>query len=414
MTDTRQEQGAPAASAATLACLNDEIVSRIAVFFRQLHASDESYNNERAIQEPYKALSTLALVGLSFCRAAQRELNRFLLFRSGAQVQKWLDYAEQHESMYPTYQLVLVDELPFCEGDDPASKWPLSGLKALFNKVVGVKYLAIYFACQPSIPVELLCSKNLRSVILLELASPLKGKLGSPIACMLVRLAIVDRYPQYKRDWSATFRLLASSPAASTLRMLDFQGFPQASSHMLALVPFAPSCRHLSLPFLKPNDLQKWRLWVFARLCDDLQCLCIRGYKGDAIDVLLAFPTGPPVLYLDELTGTVGYGHPLVDEKVIPVKDSVNTLVAVVFQKANWGQPIRQLVVDHRRNVTPRHQGNLISLALGAGVQNLQLGSKEDSLSKKERETLTRYIAESNRTSQYEWTQSLVELEEIA
>lgn len=200
----------------------------------------------------------------------------------------------------------------------------------------------------------------------------------------LESLAIVDDHPAMNRDWSATFRALASSPAASTLRVLRLEHLPQASAHMLALVPMAPRCYELDLPFLDPNDPQKWRLWVFARLCDSLQYLNVRGFQGDAINVLLAFPTGPPCLYIEELVGTVGYGHPLVDESVIPVKDAIHALISVLLQRALSGQPVRHLAIGSRRNMSDRHQVNLMGLVGSAGLYRLELCERDEYLTQEE------------------------------
>lgn len=250
----------------------------------------------------------------------------------------------------------------------------------------------------------------------------------------LERLAIIDDQPAMDRDWSATFRALASSPTASTLRVLKLEHLPQASAHMLALVPMAPGCWQLDLPFLDPNDPQKWRLWVFARLCDSLQYLSVLGFQGDAISILLAFPTGPPSLYIEELVGTVGYGHPLVDESVIPVKDAIHALINVLLQRAFSGQPVRQLVLGSRRNMPRRHQENLVGLIGAAGLRRLDLGARHEYLTKEEvsrnlvpylaraattlmsleqGDILSEYIAKSKRKNRFGWTRTLRELEEV-
>jgi hypothetical protein len=250
----------------------------------------------------------------------------------------------------------------------------------------------------------------------------------------LERLAIIDDHPAMNRDWSATFRALASSPTASTLRVLKLEHLPQASAHMLALVPMAPGCWQLDLPILDPNDPQKWRLWVFARLCDSLQYLSVLGFQGDAISILLAFPTGPPSLYIEELVGTVGYGHPLVDESVIPVKDAIHALINVLLQRAFSGQPVRQLVLGSRRNMPRRHQENLVGLIGAAGLRRLDLGARHEYLTKEEvsrnlvpylaraattlmsleqGDILSEYIAKSKRKNRFGWTRTLRELEEV-
>ncbi|GAA5868636.1 hypothetical protein JCM3774_003607 [Rhodotorula dairenensis] len=326
--------GSPTPSAAALACLDDQIVDRIALFFRQIHVPDQLEDKIEGIEAPYTALSTLALVARPFRRAAQREMNRVLLFRSGG-------------------------------------------------------------------------------VVSLDLASPLAGNLSKPMRFQLQRLGIIDDCPSMRRDWSATFRILTSVPALTGLLDLDLKFLPRAPAHMLALLPAAPSCVQLALPFIDPSDPHQWRLWIFARLCESLRVLSVRGFGGDAINVLLAFPTGPPAVHIDELAGTVGYGHPLVDESVIPVKDAVNTLVSVLIQKAQADQPVQQLVVDTRRNISAKHHANILELVASAGVRHLRLGIQQDRLTEEEVSILADYIAKTQTTDRYKWTRSLIELEEI-
>ncbi|KWU44050.1 hypothetical protein RHOSPDRAFT_34479 [Rhodotorula sp. JG-1b] len=407
------EQDTPGASAAALACLSDEVVGRIVVFVRHIHASDPDLGHMQRIEATYKALSQLSLVAPTFRKAAQRELDRVLLFRTGAQVKNWLDYAGKRRPRHPTRRLVLYDRLPFREGGRPSCKWSHADLQSLFNTVVGVKAISILFFCQVALPVDLLTGPRLSGVVSLELASPLTGKLSRPMYAKLERLAIIDDHPAMNRDWSATFRALASSRAASTLRILGLDHLPQASTHMLALVPMAPQCWQLELPVLDPNDPQKWRLWVFARLCDSLQYLNVLGFQGDAINVLLAFPTGPPCLYIEELVGTVGYGHPLVDESVIPVKDAIHALISVLLQKALSGQPVRHLAIWSRRNMSDRHQVNLMGLVGSAGLYRLELGERDEYLTQEECDILAGYIANSKRKNRVGWTQTLHELEVV-
>lgn len=155
------EQDTPGASAAALACLSDEVVSRIAVFVRQIEGSDPDLGRLQSIEATYKALSQLLLVSPVFRKAAQRELDRFLLFRTGAQVKNWLDYAGKRAPRHSTCQLILFDRLPFREGDGPSCKWSHADLQALFDTVVGVKVITILFFCQVSLPVDLLTGPQL-------------------------------------------------------------------------------------------------------------------------------------------------------------------------------------------------------------------------------------------------------------
>lgn len=155
------EQGTPGASAATLACLSDEVVSRIVVFVCLNQASDPDLGHIQSMEATYKALSQLSLVAPTFRMAAQREMNRFLLFRTGAQVKNWLDYAGKREPRHPTRQLTLFDTLPFREGDRPSCKWSHADLQSLFDAVVGVEAIAILFFCQVSLPVDLLAGPQL-------------------------------------------------------------------------------------------------------------------------------------------------------------------------------------------------------------------------------------------------------------
>lgn len=155
------EQDTPRASAAALACLSDEVVSRIAVFVRQIQGSDPDLGRMQSIEATYKALSQLSLVSSVFRKAAQRELDRFLLFRTGAQVKNWLDYAGKRTPRHSTRQLTLFDRLPFREGDGPSCKWSHADLQSLFNTVVGVKAISILFFCQVSLPVDLLTGLRL-------------------------------------------------------------------------------------------------------------------------------------------------------------------------------------------------------------------------------------------------------------
>lgn len=94
--------------------------------------------------------------------------------------------------------------------------------------------------------------------------------------------------------------------------------------------------------------------------------------------MLLAFPTGPPAVHIAELAGTVGYGHPLVDEAVIRVKDSVKSLVSVLVQKAQSVHPVRQLVLIVLRNISAKRTATLVGLVTSAGLKSLRIGAQQD------------------------------------
>lgn len=154
-------EDSPGASAAALACLSDEVVSRIAVFVRLIYASDPDLGCLQSIEATYKPLSQLSLVAPTFRKAAQRGLDQFLLFRIGAQVKNWLDYAGERGPRNPTRQLTVFDTLPFREGDSPSCKWSYADLQSLFDTVVGVEAISILFFGQISLPVDLLTGPQL-------------------------------------------------------------------------------------------------------------------------------------------------------------------------------------------------------------------------------------------------------------
>lgn len=160
-------------SAATLACLDSAIVGRLAVAFRHIHAPDQLDGRIEGIEAPYKALSTLAFVAPAFRVVAQRERNRFLVFRSGKQVHEWLDCVGERKVRHRTAQFVFFDTLPFREGDAPGCKWSYVALRSLFSKVVGVKAVSIFFFCQASILADLLSDFQLAGKPHFRACSPL-------------------------------------------------------------------------------------------------------------------------------------------------------------------------------------------------------------------------------------------------
>lgn len=205
--------------------------------------------------------------------------------------------------------------------------------------------------------------------------SPLVASGPVKFAFGLHGLKIHDGFPQFDRDWSATFRVLTASKTPRTLRQLDLEDLPQACTHMLSMTPFAAGLHRLFLPPLRMREAHMWRLWAFARLCETLELLSLYTYEGDTIAVLQAFPTGPECLHINELVATVGYENPDVDEAVITVPDSVQSLVSSLWTKAHGGTPrVKRLTVTSHRLLTPKRLHSLFSLCHTSGLSSIHLG----------------------------------------
>ncbi|GAA5875172.1 hypothetical protein JCM1840_007271 [Sporobolomyces johnsonii] len=349
------------------------------------------------ISAHYPVLRRASLVCRAWVKPTRQLLFFCLDFHAGTkQLQRWLDAVGPGPAPYPSPEVHFGDPEP--PEEVSADKWDFEVVKKVFQKVEGVKVMALYFDDrQKELPAELLLNDGLKGLKSLRIDNPLSmpPTIATSPFQHLKGLVALDRDPNLARDWSRTLSFLSVTQAGShspPLHTLDLRFLPSFAEYLFpTLMPVAASLCFLELPSLDSTP-HLWRLMSFVQDCRHLQSLMFETLTpASSVGLkLLASSLLPGLLQLRvrRVYGSLGGHHDL-----LPGAANRDTWTALL-QLVSSLPDLKDLQIGYARFLYLKHKKELPKLAREKGFR-VTILSIDNSRSAEEEEMIIHIIQSS-------------------